>query len=100
MFADVKLQYTVKGLKIKLLLYFVHFLKAMYVLHILPISIRLPIVQGSTFSYLVPTFAILSLPDFQCPEEMENGKFHVFCFSECNNDFIENIHIFNLIHRS
>ena len=28
---------------------------------------RLPIVQGSTFSYIVPTFALLSLPQFQCP---------------------------------
>ncbi|CAB3983632.1 solute carrier family 23 member 2-like isoform X1 [Paramuricea clavata] len=40
---------------------------------------RLPIVQGSTFSYLVPTFAILSLPDYKCPKEMEsdptNSKF-------------------------
>ncbi|XP_028392387.1 solute carrier family 23 member 1-like [Dendronephthya gigantea] len=32
---------------------------------------RLPIVQGSTFSYLVPTFAILSLDEFKCPEEMK-----------------------------
>ena len=35
---------------------------------------RLPIIQGSTFSYLVPTFAILSLPKFQCPPGFR-GKF-------------------------
>ncbi|XP_023931886.1 solute carrier family 23 member 1 isoform X2 [Lingula anatina] len=28
---------------------------------------RLPIVQGGTFSFLVPTFAILNLPRWQCP---------------------------------
>ncbi|PVD30288.1 hypothetical protein C0Q70_09552 [Pomacea canaliculata] len=30
-------------------------------------GIRLPILQGSTFSFLVPTFAILSLPRWKCP---------------------------------
>ncbi|XP_078572969.1 solute carrier family 23 member 2-like [Branchiostoma floridae x Branchiostoma japonicum] len=30
-------------------------------------GIRLPIVQGATFSFLAPTFAILSLPQWQCP---------------------------------
>ena len=29
---------------------------------------RLPIIQGGTFSFLVPTIAILSLDRFQCPE--------------------------------
>lgn len=28
---------------------------------------RLPIVQGGTFSFLTPTFAILSLPQWKCP---------------------------------
>ena len=28
---------------------------------------RLPIIQGGTFSFLVPTFAVLSLPEWQCP---------------------------------
>ena len=28
---------------------------------------RLPIVQASTLSFLVPTFAILSLPKWKCP---------------------------------
>lgn len=28
---------------------------------------RLPIVQGGTFSFLTPTFAILSLPQWTCP---------------------------------
>lgn len=27
----------------------------------------MPIVQGGTFSFLVPTFAILSLPEWTCP---------------------------------
>jgi len=30
-------------------------------------GVRLPIVQGGSFSFLVPTFAILSLPHFKCP---------------------------------
>ncbi len=29
---------------------------------------RLPIVQGGTFTFLAPTFAILALPEFQCPQ--------------------------------
>lgn len=29
--------------------------------------IRLPLVQGGTISFLVPTLAILSLPEWQCP---------------------------------
>merc|ERR1712001_2228 len=32
-------------------------------------GIRLPIVQGGTFSFLVPTIAILSLPANKCPAE-------------------------------
>ena len=38
------------------------------------IGVRLPIVQGVTFSFLVPTFAILSLPEWKCPsaEVMSN----------------------------
>lgn len=31
------------------------------------ISRRLPIIQGGTFSFLVPTFAILSLEHNKCP---------------------------------
>ncbi|XP_019636191.1 PREDICTED: solute carrier family 23 member 2-like isoform X1 [Branchiostoma belcheri] len=30
-------------------------------------GVRLPIVQGATFSFLAPTFAILALPQWQCP---------------------------------
>ncbi|XP_031563064.1 solute carrier family 23 member 2-like [Actinia tenebrosa] len=30
-------------------------------------GVRLPILQGGTFSFLAPTLAILSLPKFQCP---------------------------------
>ena len=29
---------------------------------------RLPIVQGGTFAFLTPTFAILSLPQWTCPK--------------------------------
>lgn len=32
------------------------------------IGVRLPIVQGGTFSFLAPTFAILTLPKWKCPE--------------------------------
>ncbi|XP_074658861.1 solute carrier family 23 member 1-like [Tubulanus polymorphus] len=35
------------------------------------IGSRLPIIQGGTFSFLVPTFAILSLPKWKCPAGME-----------------------------
>ncbi|XP_068722796.1 solute carrier family 23 member 2-like isoform X1 [Montipora capricornis] len=31
-------------------------------------GVRLPIVQGGTFSFLTPTFAILSLPQWTCPK--------------------------------
>lgn len=30
---------------------------------------RLPIVQGGTISFLVPTLAILKLPQWRCPSE-------------------------------
>merc|ERR1712121_144918 len=30
-------------------------------------GVRLPIVQGGTFKFIVPTFALLSLPRWQCP---------------------------------
>ncbi|XP_076361007.1 solute carrier family 23 member 1-like [Tachypleus tridentatus] len=30
---------------------------------------RLPIIQGSSFTFLVPTFAILGLPQWECPSE-------------------------------
>ncbi|XP_046640676.1 solute carrier family 23 member 1-like [Daphnia pulicaria] len=31
------------------------------------LGVRLPIVQGGTFAFLVPTFAILNLPEWKCP---------------------------------
>ncbi len=31
------------------------------------IPLRLPIIQGGTFAFLVPTFAILNLPQWKCP---------------------------------
>ncbi|KAL9967146.1 hypothetical protein ACROYT_G025319 [Oculina patagonica] len=38
-------------------------------------GVRLPIVQGGTFSFLTPTFAILSLPQWTCPTlSTENGN--------------------------
>ena len=37
-------------------------------------KIRLPIVQGGTFSFLVPTIAILSLPANKCPAEFTNNS--------------------------
>lgn len=35
------------------------------------IGSRLPIVQGGSFSYLVPSLAILTLPKWQCPSAEE-----------------------------
>ena len=32
------------------------------------IGTRLPIVQGGSFSYLIPSLAIMSLPRWKCPE--------------------------------
>ncbi|KAJ7386684.1 hypothetical protein OS493_006692 [Desmophyllum pertusum] len=32
------------------------------------LGVRLPIVQGGTFAFITPTFAILSLPQWTCPE--------------------------------
>ena len=32
-------------------------------------GVRLPIVQGGTFSFITPTFAILALPQYKCPED-------------------------------
>lgn len=34
-------------------------------------GVRLPIVQGGTISFLVPTLAILSLPQWKCPPASE-----------------------------
>ncbi|XP_078492590.1 solute carrier family 23 member 2-like [Ciona intestinalis] len=36
-------------------------------------GIRLPIMQGGTFSFLPPTFAILSLPHNKCPPALPSG---------------------------
>ena len=42
------------------------------------LSLRLPIVQGGTFSFLTPTIAILSLPQWQCPSTMSpTGNIHI-----------------------
>ena len=35
--------------------------------------IRLPIVQGGTFTFLAPTFAILSLPHNECPADFDTN---------------------------
>lgn len=32
-------------------------------------GVRLPIVQGGTFAFITPTFAILSLPEWKCPDD-------------------------------
>ena len=31
-------------------------------------GVRLPILQGGAFAFVVPTFAILNLPEWKCPE--------------------------------
>ena len=33
----------------------------------------LPIIQGGTFSFFVPTFAILSLAEFKCPDTFDKA---------------------------
>ncbi|XP_020617462.1 solute carrier family 23 member 2-like isoform X2 [Orbicella faveolata] len=37
-------------------------------------GVRLPIVQGGTFAFLAPTFAILSLRQWECPGTKENDN--------------------------
>jgi len=37
-------------------------------------GVRLPVVQGGTFAFLTPTFAILSLPQWECQKPGENGN--------------------------
>jgi nucleobase transporter 1/2 len=32
---------------------------------------RLPIIQGGSFSFLIPSLAILSLPEWECPVTLE-----------------------------
>ena len=34
----------------------------------------MPIIQGGTFSFFVPTFAILSLAAFKCPDTFVNNR--------------------------
>ncbi|KAJ7386674.1 hypothetical protein OS493_006682 [Desmophyllum pertusum] len=46
-------------------------------------GVRLPIVQGGTFSFLTPTFAILSLPQWTCPKHEET-------FNSTESSFINN----------
>ena len=36
-------------------------------------GVRLPIVQGGSFAYLVPILAILSLPENQCPADWQTN---------------------------
>ena len=38
-------------------------------------SFRLPIVQGGSFTFFAPTFAIMSLPQWQCPEQPQGQLF-------------------------
>ena len=51
-------------------------------------SLRLPIVQGGTFSFLTPTIAILSLPKWQCPSSSAptmapTGNIHIYWSKIC-----------------
>ena len=34
---------------------------------------RLPIVQGGTFTFLAPTFAVLAIPKFRCPDDFDTN---------------------------
>lgn len=38
------------------------------------VGVRLPIVQGGTFAFITPTFAILSLPQWTCPKTEGGGN--------------------------
>ncbi|XP_048585368.1 solute carrier family 23 member 1-like [Nematostella vectensis] len=41
------------------------------------LGVRLPIIQGGSFSFLSPTFAILSLPQFKCPAGTVTGESNI-----------------------
>lgn len=48
-------------------------------------GVRLPIIQGSTFSFLIPTLAILSLPQWQCPSEEQIIASRPMTFNDTNS---------------
>lgn len=37
-------------------------------LHLCFVHLRLPILQGGTFTFITPTLAILALPKWKCPK--------------------------------
>lgn len=43
--------------------------KLLLLIQLLDFCCRLPIIQGPSLSFLVPTLAILSLPQWQCPSQ-------------------------------
>ena len=45
-------------------------------------GVRLPIVQGGSFAYLVPILAILSLPENQCPADFAQNGWGNMTFEE------------------
>ena len=49
---------------------------------------RLPIVQGGTFGFITPTFAILSLPQWTCPSS--EGQFKPQEY-HCNRVLIDGV---------
>ena len=45
-------------------------------------GVRLPIVQGGTFSFFAPTFAILSLPQNKCPDDFATNGWGNITYEE------------------
>ena len=44
--------------------------------------LRLPIVQGGTFTFLAPTFALLAIPRFSCPDDFDTNGWGNMTFEE------------------
>ncbi|GFO34288.1 solute carrier family 23 member 1 [Plakobranchus ocellatus] len=40
------------------------------------LGVRLPIIQGATFSFFAPTMALLSLPEWACPQDASSEMFN------------------------
>ncbi|XP_077992050.1 solute carrier family 23 member 1-like isoform X2 [Glandiceps talaboti] len=59
-------------------------------------GVRLPILQGGTFAFLIPTIAILSLPQWKCPETTNNSGHGVLNEVVNNPCFGTNLNISNL----
>lgn len=50
---------------------------------------RLPIVQGATYAFLIPTLALLNLPQWKCPDVDREGFDPITGTNYSENDYVE-----------